>query len=87
MSRNGKEPGKRAGGVNRRGRVTDDRYEDDLTLIYLVIFCTYTRGHIFTHTNLAIVYYINTLDIQLCRRGRSVPTILYVEPFKTINSN
>ena len=26
----------------------------------------------------AIVYYINTLDIQLCRRGKGVPTILYV---------
>ena len=26
----------------------------------------------------AMVYYINTLDIQLCRRGRGVSTILYV---------
>ena len=37
----------------------------------------------------AIVYYINTLDIQLCRRGRArrgVPTILYVGEvfYKTI---
>ena len=37
----------------------------------------------------AIVYYINTLDIQLCRRGRGVPTILYVGEvfYKTINYN
>ena len=27
----------------------------------------------------AIVYYINTLDNQLCRRSRGVPSILYVE--------
>ena len=37
----------------------------------------------------AIVYYINTLDIQLCRRGRGVPAILYVGDvfYKTINCN
>ena len=37
----------------------------------------------------AIVYYINTLDSQLCRRGRGVPIILYVGEvfYKTINYN
>ena len=49
---------------------------------------------IFTHgvNNLpipAIVYYINTLDIQLCKRGRGVSTILNVGDvfYKIINYN
>ena len=29
----------------------------------------------------AIFYYINTLDIQLCRRGRAMSTILYFGDF------
>ena len=37
----------------------------------------------------AIVYYINTLDSQICRRGRGVPTILYVGDvfYNSINYN
>ena len=49
------------------------------SLIFAASVAMYLHTHALIKLHIAaIVYYINTLDSQLCRRGRGVPTILYV---------